>query len=107
MTGQSSPATVTATLCLQYVFKMVVSIQNPIKCEVRALIRFLHAKGKTAAEIHRQLASVYGEDVMNRQNVVKWFREFEARRSVVHDGHPLSLMKSSKKFMKTLMLTDI
>jgi hypothetical protein len=29
MTGQSSPATVTATLCSQYVFKMAVSIQNP------------------------------------------------------------------------------
>jgi hypothetical protein len=27
-------------------------------------IRFLHAKGETAAEIHRQLVSVYGKDVM-------------------------------------------
>jgi hypothetical protein len=55
MTGQSSPATVTATLCSQYVFKMAVSIQNPAKCEVRAVIRFLHPKRETAAEIHRQL----------------------------------------------------
>jgi hypothetical protein len=52
------------------VFKMAVSIQNPAKCEVRAVIRFLHAKEETAAEIHRQLVSVYGEDVMNRQNGV-------------------------------------
>jgi hypothetical protein len=29
MTGQSSPATVTATSCSQCVFKMAVSIQNP------------------------------------------------------------------------------
>jgi hypothetical protein len=37
---------------------MAVSIQHPTKCEVRAVIRFLHAKGETAAEIHRQLVSV-------------------------------------------------
>jgi hypothetical protein len=67
---------------------MAESIQNPAKYEVRAVIRFLHAKGETAAEIHRQLASVYGEDVMNRQNVAKWCRKFEAGRSNVHDeGH--------------------
>jgi hypothetical protein len=68
---------------------MAVSIQNPANCEVRAVIRFLHAKGKIAAEIHRQLFSVYGEDVINRQNVAKWCREFETRRSDVHDqGNP-------------------
>jgi hypothetical protein len=43
---------------------MAMSIQNPAKCEVCAVIRFLHAKGETAAEIHCQLVSVYGEDVM-------------------------------------------
>jgi hypothetical protein len=48
---------------------MGVPIQNPAKCEVRAEIQFFHAKGVTAAKIHRQLVSVYCEDVMNRQNV--------------------------------------
>jgi hypothetical protein len=87
---------------------MAVSIQSPAKCEVRAVIRFLNAKGETAAEIHCQLVSVYGEDVMNRQNVAKWCREFEAGRRDGHDGgHPLSLMKSSKKIMKTFVLTDV
>jgi hypothetical protein len=90
MTGLSSPATVTATLCLQCV-----------------VIRFLHAKGETVAEIHRQLFPVCGEDVMNRQNVAKWCREFEAGRSDVHDeGNSLSLMKSSEILMKTFVLTD-
>jgi hypothetical protein len=51
---------------------MAVSIQNPVRCEVDAVIRFLCAKGETVAEIHRQLVSVYGEDVMNRQNMAKW-----------------------------------
>jgi hypothetical protein len=92
-----------ATLCSQWVFKMVVSIQNPTKCEVRAVIRFLQAKGETAAEIHPQLVSVYGEDVMNRQTVAKCCREFEAGRSDVHDeDHPSSLMKSSKKFNENI-----
>jgi hypothetical protein len=96
MTGQISPATVTAT-CSQYLLKMAA------KCEVRAVIRFRHAKGETADEIHRQLVSVYGEGVM-----AKWCREFEAVRSDVHDEvHPLSLMKSSKKLMKTFVLTDV
>jgi hypothetical protein len=76
--GQSSLATVTAMLCSQYAFKMAVSIQNPAECEVRAVIRF-------PAEIHCQLVSVYGEDVMNRQNVAKWCHEFEVGRSDVHD----------------------
>jgi hypothetical protein len=67
---------------------MAVSIENPAKCAVRAVIRFLHAKGETAAEIHRQFVSVYGEDVTNRQNVAKWCRGFEAGRSDVHNGRP-------------------
>jgi hypothetical protein len=50
---------------------MAVLIQNPAKCEVCAVIRFLSAKGETAAEIHRQLVSVYGEDVMKWQIVAK------------------------------------
>jgi cytochrome c-type biogenesis protein CcmH/NrfF len=64
MTGLSSLATVMATLCSQCVLKMAVSIQSPTKCEVRAVIRFLYAKGETAAEIHRQLVSLYGEDIV-------------------------------------------
>jgi hypothetical protein len=43
MTGLSSPATVMATLWLQCVFKAAVSIQDPAKCEVRAVIQFLRA----------------------------------------------------------------
>jgi hypothetical protein len=85
MTGQSSLATVMATLCLQCVFKMAMSIQNPTKCEVHAVIQFRQAKGETAAEIHRKFVSGYGEGVMNRQNVAKWCHEFEAGRSDVHD----------------------
>jgi hypothetical protein len=50
---------------------MAMSIQNPAKWEVCAVIRFLCVKGKKEAEIYCQLVSVYGEEVMNRQNVAK------------------------------------
>jgi hypothetical protein len=40
---------------------MCSATDNPASCEIRALIRFLHAKDMTAAEIHRELcAAVYG-----------------------------------------------
>jgi hypothetical protein len=87
------------------VFKMAVSIPNPTKCKVHAVIQFLYAKEKTAAEIHCQLVSVYGEDVMNRQNVTKWCCEFEAGRSDVHDE--IRSGRPSKKLMRTFALTDI
>jgi hypothetical protein len=46
MTGQSSSAAVTATLCSQCVFKMAVSIQNPAKYQVRQEFDFFTRKEK-------------------------------------------------------------
>ena len=56
-------------------FEMAALIQSPAKCEVRSVIRFLNAKGEGPAEIHKQIVAVYG-NVMSRQNVTKWCREF-------------------------------
>jgi hypothetical protein len=109
MTGQSSPVTVTAlSVCLKWPCRFKI----PAKCEIRAVIRFLHAKGETAAEIHRQLLSVYAEDVMNRQNVAKRCREFEAGRSDIHNkirsGRPSVVTdKIIQKCMKAFVLTDV
>ena len=36
------------------------------------------------AKIHKQIVAVYG-NVMNKQNVTKWCREFSDRRTDVHD----------------------
>jgi len=63
---------------------MAAPIQSPAKCEVRSVIRFLNAKGERPAEIHKQIVAVHG-NVMNRQNVTKWCREFSERRTDVHD----------------------
>jgi hypothetical protein len=40
-------------------------IAAPASCEVRAVIRFLHAEGQRAAEIHRRLCRVYAGNVMS------------------------------------------
>ena len=46
-------------------------IAAPASCEVPAVIRFLHAEGQSAAEIHRRLCRVYGDNV----NIVTTERE--------------------------------
>ena len=43
-----------------------------------------HRKSERPAEIHKQIVAVYG-NVMNRQNVTKWCREFSEGRTDVHD----------------------
>ena len=54
--------------------------------EVLGVICFLCAKGKDAANIHRELVSVYGENVMTVQQVRKWCREFHSGRASISDG---------------------
>jgi len=44
---------------------MDTTITAPASCEVRAVIRFLHAEGQSAAEILRRLCRVYGDTVMS------------------------------------------
>jgi hypothetical protein len=58
--------------------------------------------------------SVYGEDVtsINRQNVAKWYREFEAGRNDVHNEirsgrQSVVADEIIQKLMKTLVLTDV
>jgi len=51
---------------------------------VRSVIRFLNAKGERPEEIHKQIVAVYG-NVINRQNVTKWCREFSEGRTDVQD----------------------
>jgi hypothetical protein len=56
------------------VFEMAALIQSPAICDVRSVIRLLNAKDERSAEIRKQIVAVYG-DVMNRQNVTKWYLE--------------------------------
>ena len=45
---------------------------------------FSRSKGESSAETHKQIVAVYG-NVMSRQNVTKWCREFSEGRTDVHD----------------------
>jgi len=63
---------------------MAVPIQSPAKCEVCSVIQFLNAKGERPVKIHKQIVAVYG-NVMNRQNVMKWCREFSEGRTDDND----------------------
>ncbi|GFS61600.1 uncharacterized protein TNCV_4312691 [Trichonephila clavipes] len=58
--------------------------RNTAKCEVRSVIRFLHAKGQRPVDIHKETFSAYG-NIMNQQNVTKWFCHFSEGRTDVHD----------------------
>ena len=41
-------------------------------------------KSERPAEIHKQIVAVYG-NVIQRQNVTKWCREFSEERADIHD----------------------
>ena len=47
-------------------------LASPTRCELRAVICFLTAKGTTLIDIHRQLGEVYGSVCMNVENMQKW-----------------------------------
>ena len=49
-----------------------------------SVIQFLNAKGERTAEINKQIVAVCG-NVMNRQNVTMWCREFSEGRTDVLD----------------------
>jgi hypothetical protein len=67
------------------VFEMAAPIQRPAaKCEMPFVIQFLNAKCEGPAEIHKHTFAVNG-NVMKRQNMTKWCREFSEGRTDVHD----------------------
>jgi hypothetical protein len=41
---------------------MCPAIDNPVNCEIRAVILFLQAKNMSVAEIDRELCAVYGQN---------------------------------------------
>jgi len=64
---------------------MELPLAAPARCEFRAVILLLNAKGVKPIEIHRQLTEVYEESCMDFKNVRKWCREFTAGRTEIHD----------------------
>jgi transposase len=64
---------------------MCPAIDNPASCEIGAVIRFLHAKNMSAAEIHLELCVVYGQHVVSEGTVRQWCKMFEDRRTNFHN----------------------
>jgi hypothetical protein len=64
---------------------MCPAIDNPARCKIRAIIRFLHAKNMSAAEIHSELRAVYSQNVMSEGTVRQLCRVFKDGRTNVHD----------------------
>ncbi|PNF26371.1 hypothetical protein B7P43_G17995 [Cryptotermes secundus] len=64
---------------------MEALIPAPADCEVRSVIKFLNAQSIAPIEIDRQLRRVYGPNIMSKQMVHRWCRQFSAGRQSVHD----------------------
>ncbi|GBM52926.1 Histone-lysine N-methyltransferase SETMAR [Araneus ventricosus] len=64
---------------------MCAAIENPAKCELRGVIRFLWAKKLSAADIHRELCAVYGPNILSEGVVRQWVRFFKNGRTNIHD----------------------
>jgi hypothetical protein len=56
-------------------------IDNPASCEICAVIHFLCSKNMSAAEIHRELCVVFGQNVMSEGTVRQWCRMFRDGRT--------------------------
>jgi hypothetical protein len=65
-------------------FEKAAPIQSPASCEVHSVIRFLNAKVERPAQIHKQIVAVY-DNVLDRQNMTKWCREFSEGKTDVHN----------------------
>jgi len=52
-----------------YISFASTSQQQYVRCEIRSVIRFCVAKGKTPIKIYRKLESVNGERVMSKDKV--------------------------------------
>ena len=67
---------------------MPPTIVIPAESEVRAVIRFLSAKGVKSIHIRREICQVYGQNIMSDGMVRKWVRAFKDGRTNVHDEEP-------------------
>ncbi len=65
---------------------MEVPLASVSDCKVWSVIQFLSACGATAAEIHRQISVVYGEECrMSKLMVCRWVRDFVGGRIEIHN----------------------
>jgi hypothetical protein len=61
-------------------------IDNPARCEIRAVIRFLHTKNMSAEEIYCELCVIYSQNVMSEGTVRQWCRMLKVGQTNVHSA---------------------
>jgi hypothetical protein len=64
---------------------MCPAIDNAASCEIRYVIRFLHPKNTSAAEIQRELCAAHGKNVVSQGTLRQLCRMFKVGRTNVHD----------------------
>ena len=64
--------------------KMEALIPAPADYEVRSVIKFLNAQCKALIKIRHQLCQIFGPNMMRKQMVCHWCRQFTADRQHVH-----------------------
>jgi hypothetical protein len=64
---------------------MAGMMENYLKFEVHAVVRFLQAEGVSQTKIHRRLVSVYGQNVFSQKEVSVWCNKFEDGRTALID----------------------
>lgn len=69
---------------------MATSIDSTAKCEFQSIIRFLQAEKNSAAEIHRRMLQVYGENYVSDEVVHEWCQHFK-------EAELMSMMKVDKE----------
>ncbi|KAJ4429271.1 hypothetical protein ANN_26274 [Periplaneta americana] len=65
--------------------EMEALIPSPATCKVQSVIKFFNAQSIAPIEIHRQLCQVCGPNIMIKQMVRCWRRQFSEGRQSVHD----------------------
>ena len=74
---------------------MATPLESWTKTEVRAVIRFLNAKGLNPTKIHIELISVYGENVMKSSQIYDWCQSFKTGRTSLDHAPGSGRPKSS------------
>jgi hypothetical protein len=81
---------------------MVTLLKEWTEEEVRSVIRFLWARKVPPVEIHCEIVTMYGANVMTVQHVHKWCREFDSGRVNVMDEQ-----RSGRPSMSADLVQDI
>jgi hypothetical protein len=69
---------------------MCPAIDNPARCDILAIICFLHAENLSVVEIHCELCVAYGQYIMSEATIRQWCRMFKNGRT----NEQMFMMKS-------------